>query len=49
MCACGCLVVLGLGAAIAYCVLHQLWLPAAGIVILGAVLGWLGFQAMRKS
>ncbi len=49
MCACGCLVLVGLVAAVAYCVVHGLWIVAAGVVVLAGVLGWLGVKAMRKT
>lgn len=49
MCACGCLVVLGLAGALAYCIMHQMWIAAAGVVIAGGVMGWLGVKAMQKS
>ena len=49
MCACGCLLVFGLGGALVYCILHQLWLPAAAVVAVGALVGWLGAKSMQKS
>jgi len=49
MCACGCLLVLGIGAALAFCIMHQLWLPAAGVVALGGLVSWLGYKSMKKS
>lgn len=49
MCACGCFLVLALGAALAFCILHSLWLPAAGVIAIGALIGWLGFKMMQKS
>lgn len=49
MCACGCFLVVALVAALAFCIMHQMWLPAAGVVALGCLVGWLGAKAMRKS
>jgi hypothetical protein len=49
MCACGCILVLGLIGALAYCVMHGLWIAAAGVVVLGCVVGWLGAKSMQKS
>jgi hypothetical protein len=47
MCACGCLLILGLSAALVFCIMHALWLPAAGVVALACLVGWLGFKAMK--
>ena len=49
MCACGCFLLAGLTAALVFCVLHGLWLMAAGVVALAAVTGWLGAKAMKRS
>jgi hypothetical protein len=54
MCPCGCFLLAGVAAALAYCVIHGLWLPAAGVVGLAALIGFLGAKAlgakaMRKS
>jgi len=49
MCACGCLLVLGLGGALAYFVMHALWLPAIAVVAVGALVGWLGAKSMKKT
>jgi hypothetical protein len=38
-----------LGGALAYCVMHQLWFAAAGVVIVGAVVSWLGYKSMKKT
>jgi hypothetical protein len=40
---------MGLGAALAYCIMHQLWIPAAGVIAIGAVISWLGYKSMKKS
>jgi hypothetical protein len=49
MCACGCILVLGLAGALVYCFLHGLWIMAAVVVAVGCLIGWLGAKAMRKS
>ena len=49
MCACGCLLILGLAGALAFCIMHGLWIVAAGVVALGALVGWLGFKTMQNS
>ena len=47
MCACGCLLVLGLAGALAFCIMHGLFVAAAGVVAVGCLVGWLGYKAMR--
>jgi hypothetical protein len=49
MCACGCFLLAVVAAALAYCVVHRLWLPGAGVVALAVLAGWLGANTMRKS
>ncbi len=49
MCACGCLLALGLAAGLAFCIMHSLWIGVAGLVALGCVIGWLSAKAMQKS
>jgi hypothetical protein len=49
MCACGCFLVLLLGAAMVYCVMHSLWIGVVGVVAVGALVGWLGAKAMKKT
>jgi hypothetical protein len=49
MCACGCFLVLGFAAALAFCIMHRLWIPAAGVVTLAGLVGWLAAKAMKKS
>lgn len=49
MCACGCFLALALAAGLVYCVLHSLWLPAAGLIALAALLAWLGKKTMQNS
>ena len=49
MCACGCFLLLALIAGLAFCIMHALWFPAAGVIALAAILAWLGYKAMRKS
>lgn len=48
MCACGCFLLAGLAAAFAFFVLRHLFLPAAGVVALAALIGWLGAKAMKR-
>jgi hypothetical protein len=45
MCACGCFLIAGIIAALVYCVIHALWIPAAVVVIFAAGIGWLGKKA----
>ena len=49
MCACGCFLLAAVAAALAYCIMHHLWLPAAGVVAFAALAGWLGSKVMRNS
>jgi len=48
MCACGCLLIIGLAGAMAFCIMHALWLPAVGVVALACLVGWLGYKSMRQ-
>ena len=48
MCACGCLLALGLAGTIAYFIMHALWFPAGGVLLIGILVGWLGAKAMQK-
>lgn len=45
MCACGCFLVAAIVGGLAYCVMHALWLPAAGLVVFAGIIGWLGRKA----
>jgi hypothetical protein len=45
MCACGCLLLAGLTAALVFCIMHGLWVVAAGVVAVACLTGWL----LRKS
>jgi hypothetical protein len=47
MCACGCFVLAAVIAALAYTVIHGLWLAAIGVVLVAALLGWLGRRMVR--
>jgi hypothetical protein len=49
MCACGCFLLAGVIAALAYCVLHGLWPLAAVVVALACLIGWLGAKTMKKT
>ncbi len=49
MCACGCFLLAGLTGALVFSVMHGLWLMAAGVVAVAALVGWLGAKAMKKS
>jgi hypothetical protein len=42
MCACGCFLLAGVIAVLAYSVMHGLWLLAIAVLLLSALLGWLG-------
>ena len=42
MCACGCFVLAAVIAALVYTVMHGMWLAAAAVVPVAALLGWLG-------
>ena len=41
MCACGCLVLAVVIAALVYTVMHGLWLATTAVLLVGALLGWL--------
>jgi hypothetical protein len=47
MCACGCFLLLAIAAALVYCVMHGLWLAAAGVIALTVLIGWFGRKMMR--
>ena len=47
MCACGCFLAAAVVAGLVYSVMHGLWLAAAGIVVLSALIGWLGRKAAK--
>jgi hypothetical protein len=47
MCACGCFVLAVVIAALVYTVIHGLWLAAIGVVLVAALLGWLGTKMAR--
>ena len=47
MCACGCFLLIAVVAALVYCVIHGLWLAATAVLLLSAVIGWLGKKAAR--
>jgi hypothetical protein len=49
MCACGCFLVAGILAAIAWCVIHRLWLPVAALVLALGAVGWLGSWLRKKT
>jgi hypothetical protein len=49
MCACGCLLALGLAGAMTFFIIHALWLPAGAVLAVGILIGWLGAKSMRKS
>jgi hypothetical protein len=48
MCACGCLVLAGIVAALAYTVVHGLWLLTAVMLVFAAVLGWLTRKMLKE-
>ncbi|HEX4133449.1 MAG TPA: hypothetical protein VHY84_02410 [Bryobacteraceae bacterium] len=45
MCACGCLVLVAVVAALVYCAMHGLWLIGAAVLLFAALIGWLGKKA----
>jgi len=47
MCACGCFVLAAVIAALVYTVMHGLWVATAGVVLVAALLGWLGRGMVR--
>jgi hypothetical protein len=47
MCACGCFLLIAVIAALVYCVMHGLWLVAAAVLLLSALVAWLGKKAAR--
>ena len=49
MCACGCFLLAGLAAALVFCIMHGLWIMAAGVVSLAVLAGWLTAKAVKKS
>jgi hypothetical protein len=48
VCACGCFLLAALVAAFVYCVMHGLWLLAAAVLLLSALLGWLGKKTIQS-
>lgn len=46
MCACGCLVLIVIAAVIVFAVMHGLWLMLAAVLLVAAVLGWMGKRMM---
>lgn len=42
MCACGCFVLAAVIAALAYSVIHGLWLLAIAVLLVTGLIGWLG-------
>ena len=48
MCACGCFLLAAIVSALAYCVMHGMWLPAAAVLAFAAALGWLGRKTFSK-
>ena len=42
MCACGCFVIVAIVAVLAYAVIHGLWVTAIAVLLIAALLGWLG-------
>jgi hypothetical protein len=51
MCACGCFVLAAVIATLVYTVMHGLWLLAAVVLLVTALIGWLGRKMVvaRKS
>jgi membrane protein implicated in regulation of membrane protease activity len=47
MCACGCFLLAAIVGALVYCVMHGLWLAAAGVIALTAAIAWFGRKAMQ--
>jgi membrane protein implicated in regulation of membrane protease activity len=47
MCACGCFLLVAIAGALVYCVMHGLWLAAAGVVALTVAIAWFGRKAMQ--
>lgn len=47
MCACGCFLLAGFVAALVFCIMHGLWLIAAGVIALAGLIGWLGAKSMK--
>ncbi len=48
MCACGCLVLAVVIAALVYAFLHGLWLMMAAVLVVAALLGWLTKKMMAE-
>lgn len=46
MCACGCFVLAAVIAALVYAAIHGLWLMVAAVLLVAALLGWLGKKMM---
>jgi CHASE2 domain-containing sensor protein len=49
MCACGCFLVAGILATIAWCAIHGLWLPVAALVLALGAVGWWGSRLRKKT
>jgi len=45
MCACGCFFLAVVGAGLAYCALHGMWILFSVIVVVAVVVGWFGRKA----
>jgi hypothetical protein len=48
MCACGCFLVAAIVGALVYCVMHGLWLAAAGVVVFAAAIAWFGRKTLTR-
>lgn len=48
MCACGCFLLVGVVAALVYCVMHGLWLLGLAVIVVAGVLGWLAKKTIRS-
>jgi hypothetical protein len=48
MCACGCLVLAGIAAALVYTIMHGLWLLTALVLVFASLLGWLARKMMKE-
>ena len=47
MCACGCFVLAAVIAALVYTFMHGMWLALVAVVLVTALLGWLGRGMIR--
>jgi hypothetical protein len=48
MCACGCLLLVVVAAALVYSAIHGMWLFGAAVLLFAALIGWLGKKAAGK-